>query len=78
MSTLNKDQLALLNGFNDIEELSAEEMHDIAGGYPYYVPVGQSCPYGTVARATYEVPQCGPGYTYVFQCPKIVYQVCVP
>lgn len=78
MSSLNEGQLALLNGSNDLEVMSVEEMYDIAGGYPYYVPVGQSCPYGTVVRATYDVPQCGPGYAYVSLCPKITYQVCTP
>lgn len=78
MNTLNKDQLTLLNGSNDVEVMSLDDMYDIAGGQSYFVPLPQSCPYGTVVRGTYEVPQCGPGYAYVSQCPKIVYQVCAP
>lgn len=35
---LNKDQLALLNGTNDVEVMTMEEMYTVAGG--------QSCAYG--------------------------------
>ena len=60
---MNQDQLALLNGFDDIQELSSSELFEIAGGYygqttpppvvtyPYWVP--------PVAHGAYGQPVAG-------------------
>jgi len=69
MNNLNKDQLALLNGSNDIEDLSMEEMYKIAGGLTGPSP---SCPYGQHAQITNGTAPCTAygvcTITYTYYC----------